>query len=174
MYTLKSNGNFTIVINDIHLTVMPEKTICIDDETYESSSDIKRLEKFLIISNDNEIVNHQVSKVEDKTTNESIFVAHENETVENKDIFIKKSNEDSDVKEIIEQKVEEVKIETETKENEVQDIKIEEVVSIEKEIEQVIPENISSTEDDKITINENKNSIKNKEEKKQKGRPKKK
>lgn len=175
MYTLESKGNFTIVVNDINLTILANSKCQISDEEFNSSLDIAKLKEYLTITKTGEM-----EKTEEilaaETNNEkevnSIFVAHDvQEPLVGNDVFVKQVEDDIKVEKQEEQVSEVENIETMEVIETVETITCEESVieNIENNVEEI---SNKSTENIEQKV-EKQPVAKSKEEKKQKGRPKK-
>lgn len=136
MYTLKVNGNYNVLVNDISVYVSPTMSPVINQEQFDSSSNLKKL-----IANGIIVVNDGVSVVEDKDSDltpvyqdGSAFVKGEQPTGTPSGIFVA-NPKGVGKKEVIQQPKEEVieiteeKVETETVEEvttEAIEVKVEE------------------------------------------------
>lgn len=140
MYSVKANGNYNIIINDIGVTVSSSnpKGVEIEKTIFESSIDAKNLleNKFIIVEElkknvkeskvETKVEAKKETKVEAKKENAEVFVARESKEEKSKDIFVADAPKDEvvtdtkseaktkDVLEVIEvQTVEKAEVEVE-------------------------------------------------------------
>lgn len=150
MYKVKAIQGMNVLINDLGLTVTNSSELILSDEEYESSLDIKKIEKFLDI----EKINQEQEEVsESKLELEENIIENSNE--EEKTIFTKEIDNIEDVEVVEEAKKEKIFVANYNEPDIKLDDNVQEVTEPESnvtKVEEVVAEPIVRQVEDNATV----------------------
>ena len=150
MYKVKAIQGMNVLINDLGLTVTNSSELILSDEEYESSLDIKKIEKFLDI----EKINQEQEEVsESKLELEENIIENSNE--EEKTIFTKEIDNIEDVEVVKEAKKEKIFVANYNEPDIKLDDNVQEVTEPESnvtKVEEVVAEPIVRQVEDNSTV----------------------
>lgn len=150
MYKVKAIQGMNVLINDLGLTVTNSSELILSDEEYESSLDIKKIEKFLDI----EKINQEQEEIrESKLELEENIIENSNE--EEKTIFTKEIDNIEDVEVVKEAKKEKIFVANYNEPDIKLDDNVQEVTEPESnvtKVEKVVAEPIVRKVEDNTTV----------------------